>query len=105
MVIKKRHPAFVLIMSLITFGIYFLYWSYLTGVELNQSTDYKFPAWLIFLGLIPGIGIIFAIAFYWMHSKAVNRLTGFSNIALFLLWHFLAPVAIVLAQIELNKKA
>ena len=55
--------------------------------------------------LIPVVNIVIAILYYWKYSKALNELTGFSAVGMFVLWLFISPVAMILAQIELNKMA
>ncbi len=57
------------------------------------------------LMLVPFVNFIAAIYYYWKYSEAINELTGFTNIGLFVLWIFFSPAAMILAQVELNKKA
>lgn len=132
--IKYRSPAFVLILSLITFGLYFLYWTISTTKELKANTTSAPKPFLIlvaFFSLIIAMGIsysaflfpksamtmyifvalfflatfIIMIYYFWKYSKAINELTGFSKAGLLVLFIFLSPIAAILAQIELNKKA
>jgi len=141
--IKRRNAALVLIFTIISLGIYGIYWIISTSGELRRNTK-SGPStglFLIILGLmligggilaytsfsavsgeISGessglstlfiVGLVFilggeimSLVYYWKYSSAINELTGFSSIGMFLLWLFLSPVAIVLAQLELNKKA
>ncbi len=103
--IKKRNPILVLVFTIITFGIYGIYWIVSTTNELRAKTKSAPNPWLILLFLIPFVNIIVALVYYWKYSKAINELTGFSNVGLFLLWVLFSPAAIILAQMELNKKA
>jgi len=102
--IKKRNPWIVLLLSIITFGIYTIYWLVSTTLELKNSTKSAPNPKLLWLLLIPFVNIIILIMYYWKYSSAINELTGFSKAGLFVLWIFLSPVAIVLSQMELNKK-
>lgn len=103
--IKRRNPFLVFLFSLITFGIYGIYWLYSTTKELKGNTKSAPEPWMVFLMLVPVVNIVVAILLYWKYCKAINELTGFSNIALFVLWIFVGPVGMILSQIELNKKA
>ena len=103
--IKRRNPFLVFLFSFITFGIYLLYWLYSTTKELKGNTKSAPEPWMVFLFLIPIINFVVAILFYWKYSKAINELTGFSNVLLFILWLLFWPVGMILSQIELNKKA
>ena len=103
--IKERNPILVLIFALITFGIYGAYWVVSTTLELRDNTKSAPNPWLLLLMLVPFVNFIVPIYYYWKYSQAINELTGFTNVGLFVLWIFISPVAMVLAQIELNKKA
>ena len=103
--IKRRNPFLVLLFSCITFGIYMIYWLYSTTKELKGNTKSAPQPWMVFLLLIPIVNFVVAIFCFWKYSKAINELTGFSNIALFVLWIFVGPVGMILSQIQLNKKA
>ena len=103
--IKKRNPFLVLIFTIITAGIYGIYWLVSTTNELKGMTGSAPNPWLLISLIIPPVGAIVMIYYYWKYSKAINELTGFNNILLFILWIVLGPVAIVLSQMQLNKKA
>ncbi|MFH1054340.1 MAG: DUF4234 domain-containing protein [Candidatus Woesearchaeota archaeon] len=103
--IKNRNPILVLIFSLITFGIYAAYWIVSTTNELRRNTKSAPNPWLLLLMIIPLVNIIVAIYYYYKYSEAIEELTGFSLPLLFLLWIFVSPAAMILAQIEINKKA
>ena len=103
--IKKRNPFLVLVFSIITLGIYGLYWIVSTTHELQRTTSSAPKAWWIILMFIPIVNIIVMFIYYWKYSKAVNELTGFSTVGLFLLWIFISPVAMILTQMQLNQKA
>jgi len=103
--IKKRNPFLVFLFALITFGIYMLYWIYSTTTELKTATQSAPNPMLVLLFLVPIVNIFVALYFYWNYSKAINELTGFNNVVLFLLWIAIAPVAMIISQVQLNTKA
>lgn len=55
---KKRNPLAVLVLSIITFGIYDLYWLVKTKQELNRRTQVHVPTiWLLFAPLLIFLGL------------------------------------------------
>jgi len=98
--IKKRSIALCIIYSIITFGIYVFYWFVKTKDEINSLGANIPTMWLI---IIPLVNL------YWMYkyvegwSKYVKK--DDNTIMWFLLYLFLAPVAITIFQMELNKLA
>lgn len=103
--IKRRNPFLVLLFTIITFGIYGIFWLVFTTNELRENTKSAPNPWLLLLFLIPLVNIIFYFVYFWKYSKAINELTGFSLAGLYILWIIFAPVAMILAQMELNKRA
>lgn len=103
--IKRRNPFLVLLFSIITLGIYALVWLIFTTNELKKSTKSAPNPLLIILLYVPLVNIVVAIIFFWKYSKAINELTGFDTLGLFLLWIFLSPIGMIVSQIQLNKKA
>lgn len=127
--IKQRNIAIVIILYIITFGIYTLYWAYSTAKELQANTQASpNPKLLLSILLVPTVSIIGMLSsslilltilllvsiptvtimmflLYWKHTKAIEELTGFNHLLLFLLWIIFAPVALILSQLELNKVA
>ncbi len=103
--IKNRNPILVLVFTLLTLGIYGIYWIVSTTNELREKTQSAPNPWLLLLSLIPFVNFIVMLIYFWKYSKAINELTGFSAGGLFALWFLLSPVAMILTQLELNKKA
>jgi len=103
--IKRRNPYLVVLFTVITFGIYGIFWTVFTTNELRNNTKSAPNPLLLLLLLIPIVGIIAMIYYNIKYSQAVNELTGFSMVALFALLFLVWPIGILLAQIELNKKA
>lgn len=103
--IKKRNPFLVLLFTIITGGIYGLYWVISTTNELRRTTSKAPNPWLLLLMIVPLVNIIIAIIYYIKYCKAINELTGFSTVGMVLLLLFVSPVGIIIAQMQLNKKA
>jgi len=96
--IKKRNPALVIIYSIITLGIYLIYWIVTTKEEIKSMGAIIPTAWF----LIVPIGNIFLLYKY---------CEGFSNYVkkdnMGVVWMLLAltcfPILPVIIQHELNK--
>jgi magnesium-transporting ATPase (P-type) len=98
MTIKHRSPVAIIILSIITFGIYPIYWLASTKGEIN-SLGAKIPtAWLI---IVP----IANIYLFYRYSEGFSIWVKKDNspILWFLLFIVISPVAMILVQIELNK--
>ncbi len=100
---KPRRAGLVLLLSIITFGIYGIIWLVKTTKELRANTKTAPKPSTLWLLLIPIVNAIVMIIYFWKYSSAVNELTGFSKGGLFALWIFLGPVAQVVTQLQLNK--
>jgi len=98
--IKKRNPAFVIIFSIITFGIYGIYWAVKTKNEIN-SLGADIPTALLLI--IP----IANFYFWYKYADGFSTYVKKDNkgILWFLLYFFLPPVAIIIFQVELNNLA
>ncbi len=103
--IKKRNPLLVLLFTLITFGIYAVFWMIFTTIELRQNTKSAPNPLLLLLIFIPIINIVVGLYYYYKYSKALNELTGAPVFGVCLLMILFLPIGMILAQIELNKKA
>ncbi len=85
----KRSALTVVILSLITFGIYALVWQVQTRNEMNRQYGTAIPtAWLL---LVPFIG---ALYWMWKWSDGAEKATGTSGISVFLLMMFIPIVGI-----------
>ncbi|MFZ1987644.1 MAG: DUF4234 domain-containing protein [Minisyncoccia bacterium] len=93
-----RGPVAIIILSIITFGIYALYWVVKTKGEINALGAHIPTAWLI---IIPIVNIYFAYKYAEGFSLYVKK----DNLPVlwFLLIIVIIPVAMILVQIELNK--
>lgn len=103
--IKKRNPWIVIVLSLFTFGIYFVIWTIQTTKELRGNTTSAPNPLILLLFLVPVVNFFAIFYYFWKYCKAINELTGFNNILLFILYLVFSPVAMFMIQSELNKKA
>lgn len=104
MAIKKRNPLFVIGLSLITVGLYTIYWFYQTRQELNElGSEERSPLMHTIGLLVPFVG------FYvlWLYSSDVEAVTkkAKDKVILFLAWIVFFPVALYMVQEELNARA
>lgn len=94
----RRSPIVVLILSLITLGIYAIVWYVATKREMNRLGARVPTAWLI---IIPIINI------YWMWKfcEGVGQVTkeGMSGPVAFLLLFFLSVIGMAIVQSSLNR--
>ena len=100
MQIKHRSPVGIIILTIITFGIYGLYWVVKTKGEINRLGAQIPTAWLI---IIPIANIYFVYKYSEGFATFVTK--DKNTILWFLLYLVIAPVAMILVQIELNKLA
>ena len=98
MAIKKRNPALVIIFSIITFGIYGFYWTIKTKNEINSLGANIPSVWLL---IIPIANMYFMYKYAEGFAECVKK--DNNSILWFLLYLIIAPVAIILFQVELNK--
>lgn len=94
---KNRSPITVLVLSLVTFGIYALVWHVQTKEEMNRTYGTNIPtAWLL---LIPFVGALYWI---WKWSEGAERATGTSGITVFLLMMLIPVVGIPVMASKFN---
>ncbi|MBW2979455.1 hypothetical protein DRZ77_01370 [Candidatus Woesearchaeota archaeon] len=125
--VKYRNPALVIVFTLITFGIYGLYWLVSTAKELHELKVKDAPnpmlvvwAFLISIfgsianafGVFVGVILVFIavglmISYYWKYSKAIEQLSKgkYSFVLLFIFFIAFAFVSIALSQVTLNSYA
>ena len=95
----KRSVASVIILTLVTLGIYGLVWMVKTKGEMNQAGANIPTAWML---LIPFIG---PIIWQWKFAGGVEHVTGgkFSQAISFILMFVLGIIGMAIIQSELNK--
>ncbi|MDO8553910.1 MAG: DUF4234 domain-containing protein [Candidatus Micrarchaeota archaeon] len=104
MVVKKRNPLVVIVLTFITLGIYALYWLYQTKQEMDElNGESKSGIMFLIMLLIP------LVNFYalWKYSSSVQKATkgAQGGVLVFILFLVFFPIAQFLVQSELNKFA
>jgi len=103
--VKHRNPVLVIVFTILTLGIYGLYWVVATTKELRGLTTKAPNPWAVVLFLVPFVNFVVAVWYYWKYSTAIEEISGFQTALLFVLWIVFSPAAVVIAQMQLNKKA
>ena len=103
--VKYRNPFLVIVFGIITFGIYSIYWLVSTTNELRGLTSTAPNPWHLLWILVPFVGFFVQLWYYWQYSAAIEEISDFSGVLLFVLWLIISPVAMIIAQIQLNKRA
>ncbi len=96
-------------LSIVLIVTFLLFTNYLMGssssIEINNYDKTLGLTLIITILILIGLIGIFNFIFLWKYSKAIGELNGFNNILLFALWIGFYPAALILSQIELNKRA
>ncbi len=97
---QHRDPIMVILLSIITLGIYSLFWYVATKNEMNTKGAQIPTAWLL---IIPFVNIWW----YWKFSEGVELVTnkGMGVAVAFLLLWFLGTIGEAIIQNNLNKVA
>ena len=97
---QHRDPIMVILLSIITLGIYSLFWYVATKNEMNAKGAQIPTAWLI---IIPFVNIWW----YWKFCEGVELVTnkGMGVAVAFLLLWLLGAIGEAIIQNELNKVA
>ncbi|ALE92880.1 hypothetical protein AOC05_12200 [Arthrobacter alpinus] len=95
--LKKRSPLAVLLLPLITFGIYQIVWYVKTKNEMNQLGAQIPTAWLVIVPIVN-------IWWLWENSSGVERVTknGLSKVSSFLLVLLLGSIGGAIVQNTFN---
>ena len=96
--IEKRDPIVVFILSIITFGIYALYWFVVTKGILNKKGGKIPTAWLL---IIPIVSLYWIYRFSEVFSKKVTK--DNQPVLWFLLILFGNTLILPVLQYEINK--
>jgi hypothetical protein len=92
----NRNPVVVLILAMVTCGIYGVVWYVKTKGEMKaQGADIP-TAWL----LIVPIGNLFWL---WKWASGVQQITAFGAAGAFVLCLFLGPIGMAVVQSQFNK--
>ncbi len=97
---QHRDPIMVILLSIITLGIYSIFWYVATKNEMNAKGAQIPTAWLI---IIPFVNIWW----YWKFCEGVELVTnkGIGAASAFLLLWLLGAIGEAIIQNELNKVA
>ncbi len=97
---QKRNPIAVALLSLITFGIYALYWTVKTKGEMNAKGANIPTAWIIIVPLAQ-------IWWYWKYCEGVSQVTKkkVDPAIPFILIMLISPVGYAVIQDYFNKYA
>ena len=95
---KNRSIAAVLLLPLVTFGIYSIYWQVSTKQEMNARGANIPTAWLL---IVPFVNIWWL----WKHSEAVEQVTAgkMQGVLAFVLQWFLGIIGQAIIQDSFNK--
>lgn len=97
---KPRSPVTVVLLSLLTLGIYALVWFVQSKNELNRTYVAEIPtAWLL---LVPIAGPLY---WMWKWSAGAEKATGLSGITVFLLMWLVPIVGIPVMVSKFNAAA
>lgn len=83
------------VLTIVTLGLYPLYWTYDTAKQLDRGTDANL---MPILGLIPVVNLVA----FWQISGAAEAVTDQSKIVLFLLFLVFAPISWYWVQSGIN---
>ena len=98
--ITKRNPWAMVGLTIITFGLYMLYWLIVTKIELNEAGAEIPTAWLL---IIPFGNLYFYYKFAQAFSQVVLKRGDEHTIEYFLLLLFLPLIGEIVCQIKMNK--
>ena len=97
---KHRNPIMVILLSLITLGIYTLVWAVRTENEMNAKGAHIPTAWLLIIPLVD---------YYWLwkFSEGVEVVTSkkMGAVVAFCLLFFLGVIGMAIIQDKLNQVA
>lgn len=97
---ERRSPLKVVLFTLLTLGIYGIYWFYVTSKDIIQATGRDSNAVLWLIGLFIPVANLVVI---WFYTQAVEDLSGdHSGALLFVLWLVFVPAGQYLVQQDIN---
>ena len=100
--IKYRNMLVQVILVIVTFGIYSIYWFYVTTNELHTANGKGEAGGLWTILLFIPIANLFS---YWHQSMEYAEFVDdkYPGIAIFILWLLFSPVVWFLVQADLNR--
>lgn len=114
---KRRGPVMVLLLSLLTCGLYYLYWVYVTSSEIQEYTGERDIPPIVELLLTLFTGGLYLFYWDWKTAKQIARMQSrlglnvTDNSLLYLIFNILGAgpiyglgiVNLVIQQIHLNE--
>ena len=97
MILKHRSAAAVFWLPLITFGIYSLVWYAKTRGDMNRNGAAAMTTWWLLVPLAP-------FWYLWSLSKAIEKVTGASAGANYVLLLLLGSIGQAIVQARINGK-
>ena len=103
--IKYRNMLVQVILTIITFGIYILYWFYQVSMEMKDATNdtQASPALWVVLFFIPFGGFYSTYKFSELYEKFSTE--NFNKWLLFVLYIVFSPAVWFIVQTDLNRRA
>ena len=95
---EQKSLGIQVVLTIVTGGLYALYWFYSTASQLDAGTDQSL---MPILGIIPFVNFISA----WQISGAAEAITDQSKIVLFVLFLVFAPISWYWIQSGMNDAA
>lgn len=95
---EEKSLGIQVVLTIVTGGLYALYWFYSTAKQLDEGTDQDL---IPILGVIPVVNILAA----WQISSAAEAVTDQSNIVLFVLFMVFGPISWYWIQSGMNDVA
>ena len=102
--IKRRNMWMQVVLTIITLGIYGIYWFYVTSKEMIEYKNLgESPALWTVMWLLP----LVQFYAYYKQGEAVEALTDetINRWIIFVLWLVFGPAVWFITQTELNKRA
>ena len=100
--IKRRNMWMQLLITVVTLGLYQIYWFYVTLKELHVANDHASSSNLWVILLFVPIANFFA-AWHYCGEAAQFSNEKYPKFLLFILWLFFMPAVWFLTQRELNE--
>jgi len=102
---QNRSLGKQILFSIITFGLYPVYWLYITNVQLAEGTDAEFNPMTRTLAIILLSPVLIGLIWMWKMCEDAEAVTDQDGPILFLFFLVFSPVAWYLIQSGINETA
>lgn len=97
---RERNPVIAVILSLVTFGIYFIYWFYDTNSQFKKELkDESHPGLRALALFVPVANLV---ALYKQSTSCQDATDGHDWLLIFLAYLVFAPIAVFVVQKDIN---